>query len=338
MKGGIIYYIGQGWFNEINWQEGRPFHMDCDDMLRNTIDESWTCVIISWGLTKFEARLLEAYLINLYDGELSKPGTYKWDGKSLMNKHRERTYKGVVFESVYDYLSTEDYVSPFVKLMKKFTNDFSIQVQLPSQLTITDSKEDITYNRVWVQAIMPSTSYGYSETINLVYALDVRKPIYKIFKAYKDKKTGNLFAFNSQWINVYELKPSEEFVDFEPVVKHLLELTDDSERRFEALENCKLSSEPKNRQQLLGELIENSMLFEINNKGGKIKIAPQMVLKAFQNVYMDSSSRNYVTDQEECTKLNYLDAFSSLITEDDKDIVNRFEKNLLVYQMFTDNQ
>ena len=134
------------------------------------------------------------------------------------------------------------------------------------------------------------------------------------------------------------MKPSEEFVDFEPVVKHLLELTDDSERRFEALENCKLSSEPKNRQQLLGELIENSMLFEINNKGGKIKIAPQMVLKAFQNVYMDSSSRNYVTDQEECTKLNYLDAFSSLITEDDKDIVNRFEKNLLVYQMFTDNQ
>ena len=97
-----------------------------------------------------------------------------------------------------EYLSTEDYVSPFVKLMKKFTNDFSIQVQLPSQLTITDSKEDITYNRVWVQAIMPSTSYGYSETINLVYALDVRKPIYKIFKAYKDKKTGNLFAFNSQ--------------------------------------------------------------------------------------------------------------------------------------------
>ena len=237
-----------------------------------------------------------------------------------------------------EYLSTKDYVGPFIELMKKFTNDFSVQVQLPSQLTITDSKEDITYNRVWVQAVMSSNSYGYSETINLVYALDVRKPIYKIFKAYKDKKTGNLFAFNSQWINVYELKPSEKFVDFEGIIKHLLSLTDDSCIRFENLEKSKLSSEPKNKQQQLGELIENSMLFEINNKGGKIKIAPQMVLKAFQNVYMDSSSRNYVTDQEECTKLNYLDAFSSLITEDDKDIVNRFEKNLLVYQMFTDNQ
>lgn len=237
-----------------------------------------------------------------------------------------------------EYLTTKEYVSPFIEVMKKFTTDFSVQVQLPSQLTITDSKEDITYNRVWVQALLKDNSYGYAETINLVYALDVRKPIYKIFKAYKDRKTGNLFAFNSQWINVYELKPSEKFVDFEGIVEHLLSLTDDSCIRFENLEKSKLSSESKNKQQQLGELIENSMLFEINNKGGKIKIAPQMVLKAFQNVYMDSSSRNYIADQEECTKLNYLDAFSSLITEDDKDIVNRFEKNLLVYQMFTDNQ
>ena len=238
------------------------------------------------------------------------------------------------------YFPTKDYVSPFIELMKKFTNDFSIQVQLPSQLTITDSKEDITYNRVWVQAIMPQKcdKYGYAETYNLVYALDVRKPVYKLFKAYKDRKTSNLFAFNSQWINVYELKPDEKFAEFDNVVKHFMELTDDSELIFDKLEKEKLSSESKKRQQQLGELIENSMIFEITNKGGKIKIAPQMVLKAYQNVYMDSSSRNYVSDQEECTKLNYLDAFSSLITEDDKDIVNRFEKNLLVYNMFTENQ
>ena len=46
------------------------------------------------------------------------------------------------------YLSTKEYVEPFIKVMKKFTNDFYIQVQLPSQFTVTNSKEDITYNRV----------------------------------------------------------------------------------------------------------------------------------------------------------------------------------------------
>ena len=47
-----------------------------------------------------------------------------------------------------EYLTTKEYASPFIEVMKKFTTDFSVQVQLPSQLTITDSKEDITYNRV----------------------------------------------------------------------------------------------------------------------------------------------------------------------------------------------
>ena len=239
-----------------------------------------------------------------------------------------------------EYLETKEYVNPFIELMKKFTNDFSIQVQLPSQLTITDSKEDITYNRVWVQAIMPEkcNKAGYAETYNLVYALDVRKPIYKVFKAYKDRKTSNLFVFNSMWINVYDLKPKENFIEFDEIVKNLMQLTDDSEIRFNKMNKEFLSSDIEDRQQKLGELIENSMLFEINNNSGKIKIAPAMVIKAYQNVYLDSSSKNYVPDTEECSMFNYVDAFSSLITEDNKDIVNRFEKNLLIYKMFNKEQ
>lgn len=109
MKNGKIYYIGQGWFTEVNWQEGRPFHSECDDLLRTVLDKSWTCVIISWGLTTFEARLLEAYLISLYDGELTKPGSKTWDGESLINKHREYRYKGHVFEEEYSkYLNLKD--------------------------------------------------------------------------------------------------------------------------------------------------------------------------------------------------------------------------------------
>jgi hypothetical protein len=46
------------------------------------------------------------------------------------------------------YLSTKEYVNPFIELMQKFTDDFHIEVQMPTQLTITDSKEDITYNHV----------------------------------------------------------------------------------------------------------------------------------------------------------------------------------------------
>ena len=115
-----------------------------------------------------------------------------------------------------------------------------------------------------------------------------------------------------------------------------MQLTDDSEIRFNKLNSEFLDS--TNRQQKLGELIEDSMLFEINNKSGKIKLGPQMVIKAYENVYLDSSSKHYVPNTEECSMFNYVDAFSSLITEDSKDIVNRFEKNLLIYKMFTKEQ
>lgn len=179
---------------------------------------------------------------------------------------------------------------------------------------------------------------GYAETYNLVYALDVRKPIYKIFKAYKNRKNCNLYVFNQLWLNVYELKPETEFIEFDNIIKNLMELTDDSQIRFNKLNSEFLSSDPEDKQQKLGELIEDSMFLEINNKGGKVKIAPAMVLKAYQNVYLDSSSKNFVPNTEKCSMFNYVDAFSSLITEDDKDIINRFEKNLLIYNMFTKEQ
>lgn len=189
-----------------------------------------------------------------------------------------------------------------------------------------------------MQAVMPNSNdvCGYAETFNLVYALDVRKPVYKLFKAYKDRKTGNLFVFDSQWLSVYELKPDTAFIDFEQSIKNLMEMTDDSEIRFNRLNKEFLSSRAKDKQQKLGSLIENSMFFEYCNKGGKVKLAPAMVLKAFQNVYMDSSSRNYVSETEESSLFNYLDAFSTLVTQDSKDIVNRFEKSALALQILNE--
>ena len=191
---------------------------------------------------------------------------------------------------------------------------------------------------MWVQAVMPNSNdvCGYAETFNLVYALDVRKPVYKLFKAYKDRKTGNLFVFDSQWLSVYELKPDTAFINFEQSIKNLMEMTDDSEIRFNRLNKEFLSSRTKDKQQKLGSLIENSMFFEYCNKGGKVKLAPAMVLKAFQNVYMDSSSRNYVSETEESSLFNYLDAFSTLVTQDSKDIVNRFEKSALALQILNE--
>ena len=58
-----------------------------------------------------------------------------------------------------EFFPTAAYVEPFIEKMSKFTSDFRIQAILPDQITKTDNGgidyDDITYNRVWIQAVMP---------------------------------------------------------------------------------------------------------------------------------------------------------------------------------------
>jgi len=108
-KNGIIHYIGQGYFKVSSWETGRPF-VHTDDLLSKTIDSSWTCEIISWGLTQKEARIIESFLINLSKRKLAKTGVSTWDGESLINKRREVNYnKEISFEQLFHkYLNLDN--------------------------------------------------------------------------------------------------------------------------------------------------------------------------------------------------------------------------------------
>ena len=99
-----------------------------------------------------------------------------------------------------EYFATKEYVQPFIDEMSKFTKDFIINVQLPGQITVSNDSNDLTYNKVWIQAIMPDqcTVDGYAETYGLVYAIDARVPVYKVYRAYINKETHNMCVFNPE--------------------------------------------------------------------------------------------------------------------------------------------
>lgn len=232
-----------------------------------------------------------------------------------------------------NFLATKEYTKGFIEEMKKYTKDFIINVQTPNQVTKTGDDIDLTFNRVWVQAIMPEKCdiQGYAETYNLVYGLDVRTPVYKIFKAYKHRTTNNLYAFDSQWLNVYEIKDGEGFT-FD--IKSLMELTNVFAQKLDKLRGTYLSPEIEDRHELFGKMLENTMLFEYENKGGKVKLTPNLAIKAYQSVYMDSSSKYFVSDTVEESELNYYNAYAQLIQDDKKDIINIFEKSFLIGTLF----
>ena len=101
-----------------------------------------------------------------------------------------------------EFLPTKEYVGEFIKVMSNFTDNFVVNVTLPTQLTLTNKEEDITFNKVWIQAIIPGE--GLKEVINLVYVLDIKKPCYKIFRTYSEE--GRHITFNDDWMVTGEIK------------------------------------------------------------------------------------------------------------------------------------
>ncbi len=77
------------------------------------------------------------------------------------------------------------------------------------------------------------------------------------------------------------------------------------------------------------------MLYSHQSKfGSKVKLSPAMVVKAYENVYMDSSSKFYIKPTEESTIYNYYSAFAQIVQDEKKDILNRWEKTYLISSLF----
>ena len=210
-----------------------------------------------------------------------------------------------------EFKATKDYVNPFLDKISKFTDNFIVEVQQPDQIIVTDDKST-TYNKVWIQAIMPSKDdiKSCSETINFVYALDSRIPVYKIFRSYKSS-SGLFYSINPLWLITKEIKPEE---DLKFSIENLLSTTNDLEIKLD---------------KLLGKTIDGILLNVFNSIAGKVKLSTSMGINAYESVYYDSTSKYYSKDGSS-TALNFYNALDQLITDEKKDIFNKFEKSYLV--------
>ena len=126
------------------------------------------------------------------------------------------------------------------------------------------------------------------------------------------------------------MKPGEKLVYS---IKELMEKPFDIKQRLKGMKNTFISADIEDTHKLLGKLINRSLQYEYHNIGGKIKISPTDVIKTFEDVYLDSTSHYYVQPTVEGSLHNYYGALCSQITNS-KDIINRFEKTILVGMLF----
>lgn len=91
---GRLVYVGKGKFDWLHIDKCRAVKHQKDNLCKH-MKKGWKIVFIAIGVTDSEARALEALLISTYAElqGLSKKGSCDWDGVSLINKRRERTWE-----------------------------------------------------------------------------------------------------------------------------------------------------------------------------------------------------------------------------------------------------
>lgn len=248
--------------------------------------------------------------------------------------------KGTIIKNK-EYLSTEAYVTPFLERMSKFTSDFRVQVKLPDQVTLTKDNdvrlEDQTYNRVWIQGILPDElNYpNHRESISLLYALDTRKPVVKIFRSGVNMAYLNLCVFNPSFINIQALEP-ESAINFK-CIKPLMEETSDIAAWLKKLEDIEVPYNEELINENLGQWVRNTIDNSYDNGYGKVKLATSTAIDAYKLLYKKEDSPYYVKPGEITNMFNVYNAFTELISNDGTkenrqggDIVNKAEKTLML--------
>ena len=230
-----------------------------------------------------------------------------------------------------EFFQTKTYVEPFVEKMSALTTDFRVQVKIPDQMTFGPDSTDITYNRVWIQAVLPPTHTidGHDEVIGFLYGIDVKKPVVKIYRGYLNQACTNLTVFNPYWINVQELVPGDP-INYGPV-KHLIEDTNDFAVRLQEMKNTYL--ERTLRKQYLGEWVDRAIRESQDYGFGKVKLSITTPIDAYKQLFLDKDSVYYIPETEDPSLYEVYNSFTQIITDDKKDIMNKFEKTLIVNKL-----
>lgn len=230
-----------------------------------------------------------------------------------------------------EYRPTEAYVQPFFERLDKFHPEYIIKTKLPEQITTQDNFDDITYNRVWIQAVMPEELQitNHKEVIGILYGFDVRKPVYKIYRGALNMACTNLCVFNPDFLRCNELEADQPF-DFTPI-DYLMEQTNDIVAYLKKLESITFDRRPELLERELGRWNYNIMCKSQNNGFGKIKLPESLANAAYKQLFIDESSPYFIKKDEEINMFKVYNSFTELITNDkDKDIMNKVEKTLLL--------
>lgn len=236
-----------------------------------------------------------------------------------------------------EYFQTAAYVEPFLERVQKFTSEFRINAVTPNQITYSGdgsiNTEDLTYNRVTIEAILPETMTingdEHKEVIGMVYGLDVRKPVVKFFHANERCVCTNMCVFSPSLLTCQDIE-SETPIDFKPL-ERIIEQTNDTISWLKKILEMEFACNDYNINESLGKWIRNCINYSYDNHYGKVKVACSTPIDAYKLLFEKEDSDYYLGSDSSTSMYNIYNAFTQILTDGKKkDSFNTFEKTLLI--------
>lgn len=227
------------------------------------------------------------------------------------------------------YLSAQQYISPFVERLTPLGATFKCYVKPSEQSSITDGSVDVVYNRVCIQAILPPTYYqqgDYQKVVCMVYALDSKIPVAKFYIGNIHSQYGTVMVTNDVQIHTQKIEP-DTALDYS-CIRHLLELTDTIYTSMNPILSVPIDR--NDMFSLLGLWMDKTLDYAYSSEFGKVKIANSIPVDAYKNILKDKDSEWYVPTTHEIYLRDIYNCLLYLVQKDDKDIVNHFEKTMLI--------
>lgn len=230
-----------------------------------------------------------------------------------------------------EFLATKSYIEPFLERMSKFTSDFRIKAVTPDQITRTKSAEDITYNRVLIEAVLPEKNSidRHDEVIAFLYGIDVKRPVAKLYRGYLNQACTNLTVFNPNWLNIQEIIPGDS-LDFSSI-ENLLSIQNDFSTIISKMKSTYIDRNA--RKNYLGEWVDYSLRENEDYGFGKVKIAVSTPIDAYKSLFIDNDSSYYIPEGIDPSLFDVHNAFTQIITDDKRDILNKFEKTMIINRL-----
>lgn len=231
-----------------------------------------------------------------------------------------------------EYYTTEQYVTPFLEKMSKYTNEFIIQAKPADQISLTHDGdvnfEDIIYNRVNIEAVLPSEYCfeGHKQVVGFVYALDTRKPVVKEYMGGLRTACLNLCTFNPNALYVQELEP-ERAINY-GFLTNCIEMVDNMGEKLRILSEMEFNKDQMYNE--LGMQIDRCINYKFYSDFGAVKLSESLPVEVYKNLFYNEKS-DYYTQNNIVSGFDVYQAYTDIICNGkNRDLVNRFEKTLLV--------